>query len=50
MRSRITVRQDGRVLTRRTPAWPAASGRVFPIPSAVLAGITRTGGPVHIGL
>ncbi|PVE13204.1 NAD(P)/FAD-dependent oxidoreductase [Streptomyces scopuliridis] len=47
---KVTVRQDGRVITRRTLAWPAAPGRVFRIPSTVLDGISHTGGPVHISL
>lgn len=45
---KVTVRQDGRAVTCRTIAWPAAPGRVFRIPSSVLDGISRTGGPVHI--
>ncbi|MER5358472.1 FAD-dependent oxidoreductase [Streptomyces sp. NPDC002785] len=47
---KVTVRQDGRTVTRRTLAWPAAPGRVFRIPSTVLDGVSDTGGPVHIGL
>ncbi|WP_031035587.1 NAD(P)/FAD-dependent oxidoreductase [Streptomyces sp. NRRL F-5650] len=47
---KVTVRQDGRVLSRRTLPWPAAPGRVFRIPSGVLDGVSHTGGPVHIGL
>ncbi|MEW2486328.1 NAD(P)/FAD-dependent oxidoreductase [Streptomyces sp. NPDC048411] len=47
---KVTVRQDGRTVTRRTLAWPAAPGRVFRIPSSVLDGVSPTGGPVHIGL
>lgn len=47
---RVTVRQDGRTVTRRTLAWPAAPGRVFRVPSSVLDGVSPTGGPVHISL
>ncbi|HWU10768.1 MAG TPA: FAD-dependent oxidoreductase [Streptomyces sp.] len=47
---RVTVRQGGRVITRRTLPWPAAPGRVFRVPSGVLDGISPTGGPVHISL
>ncbi|MFJ4621555.1 NAD(P)/FAD-dependent oxidoreductase [Streptomyces sp. NPDC088812] len=47
---KVTVRQDGRVITRRTLAWPAAPGRVFRVPSGVLDGISPSGGPVHISL
>ncbi|MFE6158758.1 hypothetical protein ACFQ7F_07545 [Streptomyces sp. NPDC056486] len=46
---KITVCQDGRTITRRTLAWPAAPGRVFRIPSGVLDGVSVTGGPFHIG-
>jgi len=47
---KVTVRQDGRVVARRTLAWPAAPGRVFRVPSALLDGVSYEGGPVHIGL
>ncbi|MFJ3824207.1 NAD(P)/FAD-dependent oxidoreductase [Streptomyces nodosus] len=47
---KVTVRQDGRVVSRRTLAWPAAPGRVFRVPSGLLDGVSPTGGPVHIGL
>ncbi|MFF3499532.1 NAD(P)/FAD-dependent oxidoreductase [Streptomyces sp. NPDC003247] len=46
----VTVRQGGRVITRRTSAWPAAPGRVFRVPAGVLDGVSPTGGPVRIGL
>ncbi|MFE7979114.1 hypothetical protein [Streptomyces shenzhenensis] len=46
----VTVRQDGRVLARRTLTWPAAPGRVFRVPSGLLTGVSPTGGPVRIGL
>ncbi|MBQ0828856.1 NAD(P)/FAD-dependent oxidoreductase [Streptomyces tagetis] len=47
---KVTIRQDGRTVARRTLSWPAAPGRVFRIPSTLLAGVSPTGGPVHIGL
>ncbi|MFB7461579.1 NAD(P)/FAD-dependent oxidoreductase [Streptomyces sp. NPDC056188] len=47
---KVTVRQDGRTLARRTLAWPAAPGRVFRVPAGLLDGVSPTGGPVHIGL
>ncbi|MFJ1656771.1 NAD(P)/FAD-dependent oxidoreductase [Streptomyces sp. NPDC088337] len=47
---KVTVRQDGRTLARRTLAWPAAPGRVFRVPAGLLDGFSPTGGPVHIGL
>ncbi|AXK37153.1 FAD-binding protein [Streptomyces armeniacus] len=47
---RVTVRQDGRVLARRTLPWPAAPGRVFRVPSALLDRASATGGTVRIGL
>ncbi|MGW0792527.1 NAD(P)/FAD-dependent oxidoreductase [Streptomyces sp. NPDC002911] len=47
---KVTVRQDGRTLTRRTLPWPAAPGRVVRVPSSVLNGVSAAGGPVHLGL
>ncbi|MER5439714.1 FAD-dependent oxidoreductase [Streptomyces sp. NPDC002790] len=47
---KVTVRQDGRTVAQKKLAWPAAPGRVFRIPSSVLAEVSPTGGPVHIGL
>ncbi|MGW2261596.1 NAD(P)/FAD-dependent oxidoreductase [Streptomyces sp. NPDC001780] len=47
---KVTIRQDERVITRRTLVWPAAPGRVFRVPSSVLDGVSPTGGPVHIGV
>ncbi|MFF4790323.1 NAD(P)/FAD-dependent oxidoreductase [Streptomyces sp. NPDC001276] len=47
---KVTVRQDGRTLARRTLAWPAAPGRVFRVPAGLLHDVSPTGGPVHIGL
>ncbi|MFE2448564.1 NAD(P)/FAD-dependent oxidoreductase [Streptomyces sp. NPDC021218] len=47
---KVAVRQDGRVIARRSLSWPAAPGRVFRVPSSVLEGVSPSGGPVHIGL
>ncbi|MEU5271617.1 hypothetical protein AB0G77_24320 [Streptomyces hygroscopicus] len=47
---RVTVHQGGRLLARRTLAWPAAPGRAFRVPSSVLRGVSPAHGPVHIGL
>jgi thioredoxin reductase len=48
MLPRVTVRQDGQVLARRTLPWAAIPGRVFRVPWAMLAGANREGGPIHI--
>lgn len=47
---RIAVRQDGRVLTRRTIPWPASPGRVFRLPWDLLDGVDGRGGPVELSL
>ncbi|MGW8375105.1 FAD-dependent oxidoreductase [Streptomyces sp. ODS28] len=47
---RVTVRQDGRLLTRTTLPWPAAPGRVFRVPARVLEEVAPGGGPVRVGL
>jgi thioredoxin reductase len=47
---RVVVRQDGRVVNRRTVPWPASPGRVFRIPAGLLDGIDPWGGPVTVGL
>lgn len=46
----VVVRQDGKVVARRRLPWPASPGRVFRVPSALLARVDRSGGDVHIGL
>lgn len=46
----VEVRQGGRVIARRRLPWPAAPGRVFRIPSAVLADVRPDRGDVTIGL
>lgn len=47
---RIVLRQEGKVIARKRLWWPAAPGRVFRIPTSVLAGVSPEGGPVHIGV
>ncbi|RMI38276.1 NAD(P)/FAD-dependent oxidoreductase [Streptomyces triticirhizae] len=47
---RVTVRQDGRVVARRTLPWPAAPGRVLRIPSSVLRDVDPHGGPVRVSV
>jgi len=47
---RITVRQGGRTLAEKRLAWPAAPGRVFRIPSSLLAGVRPDDGSVRIGI
>ena len=45
---RITVRQDGRVVTTKRLLWPAVPGRLFRMPSTLLRGVTASGGDVTI--
>ena len=47
---RVVVRQDGKVLARKTVAWPASPGRVFRLPSSLLRTVDPDGGEVIIGL
>ncbi|MFE9250026.1 NAD(P)/FAD-dependent oxidoreductase [Streptomyces sp. NPDC007088] len=47
---KVTARQDGRVLNRRTLPWPAAPGRVFRLPWSLVAGARPDAGPVTVGL
>ncbi|OFJ53216.1 NAD(P)/FAD-dependent oxidoreductase [Mycolicibacterium grossiae] len=47
---RVVARQDGRVVGRRTLPWPASPGRVFRVPSSILAGVDPKGGPVTVSL
>lgn len=47
---RVTATQDGRVIGRRTLPWPASPGRVFRVPSSILAKVDDSGGPVTISV
>jgi hypothetical protein len=42
--------QDGRVLARRRLPWPAAPGRVFRVPAALVVSASPAGGPVVLDL
>ncbi|MDT9593014.1 FAD-dependent oxidoreductase [Nocardioides zeae] len=46
----VEVVQDGQVVERRRLWWPAAPGRVFRVPSTVLAGVRPDGGDVTLRL
>ena len=47
---RVVLRQNGRVVARKRLWWPAAPGRVFRVPSSILAGIDLTAGDLTIGV
>ncbi|MFC9553529.1 NAD(P)/FAD-dependent oxidoreductase [Rhodococcus sp. NPDC056960] len=47
---KIVVRQDGKIIARRTLPWPASPGRVFRVPSSVLDKADSRGGPVTVSL
>ena len=47
---KVTVTQDGRVVTAKRLAWPATPGRVFRIPASVLHDVDRDGGDVTIDI
>ena len=44
----VTVLQGGRILASKRLWWPAAPGRVFRVPAALLRGATRTDGTITI--
>jgi hypothetical protein len=46
----VEARQEGGVVGRVRPWWPAAPGRVFRIPSGLLDGVDPDGGDVTIRL
>lgn len=46
----VTVMQQGRQLARRRLVWPAAPGRAFRIPAALLRDVSASGGEVTIAL
>lgn len=47
---RVTVRQDGRVIARRTIPWPASPGRVFRLPWDLVTGADPAAGPIELSL
>ena len=47
---KITVRQNGTIISRKTLPWPASPGRVFRVPSSVLDKVNAHGGPVTLSL
>jgi thioredoxin reductase len=47
---KVVVRQDEKMLARRTVPWPASPGRVFRIPASLLDGADPGGGPVTVSL
>ena len=47
---KITVRQDGKVIAKKTLPWPASLGRVFRVRSSVLAKAEMRGGPVTLSI
>ena len=47
---RVVVRQNGRVVAGKRLWWPAAPGRVFRVPSRILAGIDLAAGDLTIGV
>ena len=49
-RPTATVSQGAHTLASKRLWWPAAPGRAFRIPSALLRGANPDGGPVHISI
>jgi hypothetical protein len=47
---RVTVTQGGRTIAQRLLPWPASPGRVFRVPSRLLAGVDPLGGDVVVAL
>ena len=47
---RVTVRQGGRTIARRSLPWPASPGRVFRIPWDLLKDVDPSDGPVELTL
>lgn len=45
---RVVLRQDGKIVARRRLWWPVAPGRVFRVPTGILASVDPKGGPVRI--
>lgn len=49
-RPQVEAVQDGRVVGRQRPPWPASPGRAFRVPSGLLDGIAFSDGPVTVRL
>ncbi len=47
---RVTVRQDGRVIARRTIPWPSSPGRVFRLPWDLVTSADPARGPIEVSL
>ncbi|MDV3128747.1 NAD(P)/FAD-dependent oxidoreductase [Mycobacterium sp. 21AC1] len=47
---KVTARQGGNVIGRKTLPWAASPGRVFRVPSSILDGADPHGGPVTLSL
>ena len=47
---RVTIVQDGRLVAERLLPWPASPGRVFRVPSSLLAAVDPRGGDVVVAL
>jgi thioredoxin reductase len=47
---KVVARQNGTVIARKTLPWPASPGRVFRVPSSILAKADLQGGPVTLSI
>jgi thioredoxin reductase len=46
----VVARQDGRIVGRKALPWACSPGRAFRIPSGILDGVDRSGGPVCLSV
>jgi NADPH-dependent 2,4-dienoyl-CoA reductase/sulfur reductase-like enzyme len=46
----VVARQDGRIVGRKALPWACSPGRAFRIPSGILDGVDRSGGPVRLSV
>ena len=49
-RPEVTARQGGRIIGHTSLRWPASPGRIFRVPSPILAGADLGGGPVMLSV
>ena len=49
-RPEVTARQGGQIIGHTSVRWPASPGRVFRVPSTILAGADLGGGPVTLSV